>query len=87
MKETESLRVEATGAPYKMLIPSLEDAMAIYDPPEAAFCRGWNPLREIVAIGTAVYDNVRPTAYDAHRMMHVQDGEEGWSAGGLVLLA
>ena len=60
---------ETAGPSYKIVLPGINDVIEQYNPPPADFCKGGDPGKEIVAVGTAVYQGVVPAAYDSHRTM------------------
>jgi len=67
-------------------IPSVEDVEAMYHPPLAAFSEIGQTGKELVAIGTAVYQAVIPSAYNSHLNMMARTAWD-WGPGNVWILA
>lgn len=68
---TEPIKISHDGPEnFTLRVPSVEDVERMYEPPAAAFCAGSDSSKEIVGVGTAVYEGVPGgKAYDSHRKL------------------
>jgi len=60
------------GPHFQIAIPSVEDVEEIYHPPPAEFYKGGDPNKDIIAIATAVYQGMIPSAVNSWSRMILQ---------------
>ena len=66
----KEVNVPTLGYNATLVIPDVEDVDKLYNPPPAASLGDLGD-GEVVAIGTAVYEGIKPAPYDSHKRMCV----------------